>query len=294
MDGEVLMVLLEWTINGSSGNDKLGLPEAQSKTWLVDRSFWQSWEQKNEPRLVPPWKCRNWVCVEEEPVWGTEVIHDRLRKSLDICFSKRTKTTHPRGYAPLRQCVLPRLDTPNHALEGVQLMSCDYIIGTVGHYMPLESFLNFRNSERMIAKIKLPIPMHLLDHIIIPINVRESHWFPAHMNLRTRCISLLDSSHAYSAATYPQQKMLIWKCFKMVWTIHASTEASVPSWAIRPARFTTLHPRMTELTPGMIQTLGPRTHPASTGQSWNNQGHPSRTTSQPREKPVLHVVFIQS
>jgi len=40
MDGEALMVLLEWTIHGSSGNDKLGLPEAQSKAWLVDRSFW--------------------------------------------------------------------------------------------------------------------------------------------------------------------------------------------------------------------------------------------------------------
>jgi len=40
MDGEALMVLLDWTIHGSSGNDKLGLPEAQSKTWLVDRSFW--------------------------------------------------------------------------------------------------------------------------------------------------------------------------------------------------------------------------------------------------------------
>jgi len=129
---------------------------------------------------VPPWKCSNWSCVEEEPVWGTGVIHDRLCKSLDICFSKHTKTTHPRGDAPLRQCVLPRLDTPNHALEGVQLMSCDCIIGTARHYMPLESFLNFRNSERMIAKIKLPIPIHLLDQIIIPINVRESHWFPAH------------------------------------------------------------------------------------------------------------------
>jgi len=39
MDGEALVVLLEWTIHGSSGKDKLGLPEAQSKTWLVDRSF---------------------------------------------------------------------------------------------------------------------------------------------------------------------------------------------------------------------------------------------------------------
>jgi len=39
MDGETLMVVLEWTIHWSSGNDKLGLPETQSKTWLVDRSF---------------------------------------------------------------------------------------------------------------------------------------------------------------------------------------------------------------------------------------------------------------
>jgi len=141
---------------------------------------------------------------------------------------------------------------PNHALEGVQLMSCDYIKGTKGHYMPLESFLNFRKCERMIAKIKLPIPIHLLDHIIIPINVRDLHWFLAHMNLQTRCISLLDSSYAYSAAAYPQQKMLIWKFFKMVWTTHASTAALVPSWTIHPARFTSLHLRMTDRTPEML------------------------------------------
>jgi len=55
MDGEALI----WTIHGCSGKDKLGLPEAQNKTWLVDRSFWQSWEQKNEPQPVPPGKCSN-------------------------------------------------------------------------------------------------------------------------------------------------------------------------------------------------------------------------------------------
>jgi len=135
-------------------------------------------------------------------------------------------------------------------------MSCDYIKGTAGHYMPLESFSNFRKCERMIAKIKFPIPIHLLDHLIIPINVRESHWFPVHMNLQTQFISLLDSTHAYSAAAYPQQKMLLWNFFKMAWTAHASTDAPVPSWVVHPTRFTTLHPRMTELTPGMIQTLG--------------------------------------
>jgi len=256
MDGEALMVLLEWTIHGSSVNDKLGLPEAHSKKWLVDRSFWQSWEQKNEPQCIPPGKCNNWVCIEEEPVWGTEVTYDRLRKSLDTCFSEQTKVTQPRGDAPLRLCMLPIQDRTDNVLEGIQLMTCDYIKGTAEHYMPLESLSNFRKCERMITKTKLPIPIHLLDHFIIPINVRESHWFPAHMNLQTRCISLLDSSHAYSAVAYPQQKMLIWKFWKVVWTAHASTNAPVPSWAIHPARFTMLHPRMTELTPGMLQILG--------------------------------------
>jgi len=39
MDGETLTVLLEWTIHGSPRNDTLGLPKAQSKTWLVNRSL---------------------------------------------------------------------------------------------------------------------------------------------------------------------------------------------------------------------------------------------------------------
>ena len=162
-----------------------------------------------------------------------------------MCFSKRTKDIDPRGDTPVRQCVLPDQDRPNIDLEGVQLMTCDYIKGTEGHYMPRESFLNLRNYERMIEKITLPTPIHLLDHIIIPINVRKSHWFPAHINLQTRSISLLDSSQTYSAAAYPQQRMLIWKFFKMVWTTHANAVAPVPYWTIPPERFI-----------GMIQTLG--------------------------------------
>ena len=252
MDGEALMVLLEWTIYGCSGKDKLGLPEAHTKTWLVDRSFWQSWEQKNKPKLVTPEKCSNWICVEDEPVWGTEVKHNRLRKLLDTCFSEHQKITHPIGDTPLRQYVLLKHTRPHHALEDVQLMSCDYIQGTEGYYMPLESFLSLRNCERMIAKIKIPIPIHLFDHIIIPINIQNSHWFPAHLNLQTRCISLLDSSYAYSAAAYPQQRMLIWKFFRMVWTTHVNTAAPGPFWVIHPARLTSLHPRMTDLTPGML------------------------------------------
>jgi len=258
MDGETLTVLLEWTILGNPSNDELGLPEAQSKTWLVDRSFWQCWEQNNEPQPVPLVKCKEWVCIEREPIWGTEVTHNRLCKLLDICFSKQTKDTDPRGDTLVRQCVVPDQDRPNIDLEGVQLMTCDYIKGTEGHYMPRGSFLNLRKYERMIEKITLPTPIHLLDHIIIPINIRKSHWpkFPAHINLQTRSISLLDSSQVYSAATYPQQKMLIWKFIKMVWASYASAVAPVPYWTIPPERFIGLHPRLTDLTPGMIQTLG--------------------------------------
>ena len=62
--GETLTVLLEWTIHGSPKNDTLGLPMTQSKTWLVDRSFWQSWEQNNEP-LPVPWESKEWVCIDK-------------------------------------------------------------------------------------------------------------------------------------------------------------------------------------------------------------------------------------
>ena len=108
-------------------------------------------------------------------------------------------------------CVLPDQDRPNTDLDGTQIMTCDYIKGTKGHYMPRESFLHLRKYERMIEKITVPTPVHLLDHIIIPINIRKSHWFPAHINVQTRSINLSDSSQAYSAAAYPQQKMLMWK-----------------------------------------------------------------------------------
>ena len=111
-----------------------------------------------------------------------------------------------------------------------------YDEGTEGHYMPRESFLNLRKYERMIEKITLPTPIHLLDHIIIPIHIRKSHWFPVHINLRTRSISLLGSSQVYSAAAYLHQRMLIWKFLRMVWTTHADAAAPVPYWTHDPSR----------------------------------------------------------
>jgi len=255
MNGEALMVLLEWTINGSPRNDNLGLPEAQSKTWLVDRSFWQSWEHNNEPQPVPWGKCTDWVCIEREPIWGTEVTRHRLCKLLDICFSTDMQDIDPKDGGLVQRCALPDQDRPNTDLDGTQLMNNDYIKGTKGHYMPKDSFLYLRKYERMIEKIIPPTLIHLLDHIIIPIHIRKSHWFPAHINLQTRSISLLDSSQGYSAADYPQQRMLIWKFFRMIWTSHVSAVAPGPYWTIPPDRFIGPHPGLTDLTSVMMQTL---------------------------------------
>ena len=121
--------------------------------------------------------------------------------------------------------------------------------------MPSESFRYLRKVERMIEKITPPTPINLLDHIIIPINVRHSHWFPAHINLHNQSFSLLDSSQEYSVTSYPLQEMLIWKFLKMTWTTHVSGETPGPQWAIPPEKFIKLHPRLTNLTLTMIQML---------------------------------------
>jgi len=192
------------------------------------------------------------MCIDRDPTWSTEINHTGLCQLLETCFSKRTT----KGEILVRQDDLLVLDCSSIDFLGLQFTTCDYIKGTKGHYMPKEDFLYLRKSERMTAKITFPTPIHLLDHIIIPIHIRQSHWFPAHINLRTQSISLLDSSQNYSAAAYPLQKMLIWKFFRMVWTIHAVTEAPAPLWTIPPERFVDLHPRLTNLTPRMIQTLG--------------------------------------
>jgi len=42
----------------------------------------------------------------------------------------------------------------------------------------------------------------------------------------------------------------------MVWTTHADAAAPVPYWTFPPERFIGLHPRLTDLTPEMIQRLG--------------------------------------
>jgi len=55
---------------------------------------------------VPLATSKEWVCIDREPTWGTEVSHNVLCKLLDICFSTRTKE----GDTPVRQYALLDLD----------------------------------------------------------------------------------------------------------------------------------------------------------------------------------------
>jgi len=68
MNGEALMVLLEWTIYEFSGKNKQGLPALQRKTWLADRSFWQSWVKNNETHQRLLAESIKWVCMKRASV----------------------------------------------------------------------------------------------------------------------------------------------------------------------------------------------------------------------------------
>jgi len=89
INGEALIVSLEWTIYGSSGENKQGLPASQSKpeAWLADRFFWKAWVKDNEPHQRLLAESIKWVCMKEEPVWGNKVLNERLTAALDNCFS---------------------------------------------------------------------------------------------------------------------------------------------------------------------------------------------------------------
>ena len=127
--------------------------------------------------------------MKEEPVWGNEVVNENLTAALDTCFPLSLETvailefpalSQQSREIPLMPADLPKQHVSSRALQGLQLMTNDYIKGKAGFYMTLKSFWK---CERMISTIKLLAPVHLLDHLIIPIHVRESHWFPVHMDV---------------------------------------------------------------------------------------------------------------
>jgi len=57
----------------------------------------------------------------------------------------------------------PKQLVTSSALQDLQLVTNDYIKGKAGFYMTLEGFSNSRKCERMVAQIKFPVPLHLLE-----------------------------------------------------------------------------------------------------------------------------------
>jgi len=91
--------------------------------------------------------------------------------------------------------------------------------------------------------------------------------------------------------------MLTWKIFRMISTTHADAATPVPYWTIPPERFIGLHPRMTDLTPKMIQTLGQGTKVTTTSimdttideikSRWIRRGiSPELAGNRPKDPPV--------
>ena len=78
-----------------------------------------------------------WMCIDQEPIWGTEVHHLGLCQFLETGFSKRAA----KGEGPIRSDDLLSLEWSSIDLLGTRFTTCDYIQGTKGYYMPRENFL---------------------------------------------------------------------------------------------------------------------------------------------------------
>jgi len=77
--------------------------------------------------------------MKEEPVWGNEVVNDKLCTALYTCFSGRTVAllgfpvlSQQSREIPLMHADLPKQDVKNSVLQRLQLMANDYIKGKAG------------------------------------------------------------------------------------------------------------------------------------------------------------------
>jgi len=85
--------------------------------------------------------------MKEEPVWGNKVVNDRLSTALDTCVSGQTVAAlgitavsqQSRDF-PLMRADLPKQRLTSSALQGLQLMTNDYVKGKAGFYMTLKGF----------------------------------------------------------------------------------------------------------------------------------------------------------
>ena len=117
-----------------------------------------------------------------------------------------------------------------------------------------------RRCVQLVRKVKFPVPIHLLDNLIIPVNACNDHWFPAHLNVAKRQLRFLDSSKNYSAREYTGKEMLMWKFYRLAWMVHAYTE-DPPTWAINPEEVRSPQGLLTTITLEMKQNLQMQQNP---------------------------------
>jgi len=116
----------------------------------------------------------------------------------------------------------------------------------------------------MSKKARPTVPLHFLDHMIIPIDVGDTHSFPAHVDIEERQMTSLDSLHSCSSKCHARHVMLIWKFSHMAWYRHLAKEFSPPNWFLSPVEFTQPDTWLPEITPVMAQVLKKRSKAYST------------------------------
>jgi len=241
MTDEILGTLPTVSIYGHS--KKLQLPTSLAKTWILNESFWNKWHKANTREEV---LVQRWVYLEEEPVWGNEVLREDMAAFLDE-MQRNNKSL-------------------SLSLEELSSLNCnhlttdDFIRGRVGFYTTLQG----HECARMIKKARPPVPLHLLDHMIIPIHVGNNHWFPAHLDIKERQMTFLDSLLSYSSKCHARHEMLIWKFNRMAWERHVAKEFPPPNWHLSPVDLTRRDNWLPKITPVMAQVL--REHQKATVQ----------------------------
>jgi len=153
MTDEIFGTVLTVNIYGHS--KELQLSTSLAKTWILNESFWNTWHKINTQEKA---SGRRWVCLEEEPVWGNEVLRQEISAFLD----KRQSNIKSLSLS-LEELSL---------LNGNHFTTDDFIRGQVGFYTTIQ----VHACARMINKARPPVPLHLLDHMIIPVHVASEKY----------------------------------------------------------------------------------------------------------------------
>ena len=204
------------TVSIYGHSKELQLPTSLAKTWILNELFWNKWQKANTQEEASGWR---WVCLEEGPVWGNEV----LRQEIGLCLDKRQRD---------KQSLSLYLEELS-SLNGNHFTTHDFIRGQVRFY----TILKGHECARMIKKGRLPVPFYFLVHMIIPIHVSNNHWFPAHLDIKERQMTFLDSLHSFSSKCHAWHEMWIWKLYRMAWGETRKKRVSVSKLVSESCRF---------------------------------------------------------